>query len=198
MVITTIAEGLGRFQKVRAQHDGDPLASEVNKQASQLALPCGIQPDHWLVEGEYWCLSKDGGGDEELLSHPLGKRFTELVALWPQVQPFQQLIGPLPPRGVQAAAARDEYEMLKDGKHGIDIGRFRDEADPASALLAENMPVEHDLALAWAQQSRQTQQGRALPGTVGSKKAEHLARVHAEREMIDRGHPTKTLGQAGD
>jgi hypothetical protein len=62
-------------------------------------------------------------------------------------------------------------------------------------LLDRVVAGDPEPPLAWAQQRRQHLDRRRLAGAVGAEKAEDDARLHRERDVVDRGEAVEALDQ---
>ena len=84
---------------------------------------------------------------------------------------------------------REEVEQVvgREAVLQLQLAGQKPDASPHLVRLPHNAgPVHQGVAAVWTDQRRQQPQGRGFPRAVGAQKAENLALVGGEAEMIHR------------
>ena len=89
-----LGQPFGHFESVRGQDDGRALSSPREEQILHLPRHGRIEPRQRLIENQQLRIMDERPGESGLLFHAARELLTALVALLPELEPAQQLLGP--------------------------------------------------------------------------------------------------------
>ncbi len=182
----------------RQQHRG-ALRAEATDQLADLADLAGVEAVRRLVEHEKLRPPEQQPREPQPLLHALRVRPDLSIDRRAEVGQRERAVeigvlhpgaAGLPPQAqiAHAGQVRDERRLLDHRADPDELARARRDAGPEEARRAAGTSLE----------TRQHPQRRRLPGAVRPEQAVDLARVHREREILDRADLAEGLPEALD
>src|SRR6185437_15178274 len=148
----------------------------------------GIQAGHGLVQENHLWIVHNGLCNAHALQHPFGELAQLLVAGISEPHLLQQVWDPLFAfRSVHTGEARVIVEQLSCAQVIVEIGLFRQEADPALDLkIAKIFSQNRGPARRGEDDAHQQFESGGLPGAVGAYKPERFAGLDRQGEAFKR------------
>ena len=167
------------FQVVGGENDGDALLIELGEEAPHRTAQFNVHASSGLVEDQQARLVNQRAGNHQTALHATGQRTRRHVALVPQAQLGQVLLGALLGHlGRNTVVARlgdDNVEALLELVE-VELLRHHAQAAFERRRLAVQVVAEHvDRAAGLVHQGGEDADGGGLAGTIGAKQGEEVA-----------------------
>ena len=166
----------------RALYPPDHLAEEEAR--------LGIESRARLVEKKDVGVVHHGPCDGEALHHPAGKSERLLICAVGELELFEERVGPFPPflRG-EAEVGAVKGEDLPRGEREVEIGTLRHDSDQpldGLAVLPDVEVPDPGTTRRGLDSGGDDANGGGLARTVRPEEPEDLARLHLQRQSVER------------
>src|SRR5919112_1302007 len=185
-----IAQRLGLLQIMRRQQDGHPPTVQLPDVAPQLVAQLHVYARRRLVQEQHLGVVHEGPGEEHAPFHPSRERIGSLPTFPRELEPLQELLGPLAGllSGDTVVSGVEEQSLL-DGQELIQVhflGGNPDHTPRLPKLPKGVFPEDLDRARIGPGQADHAVYERRLSGPVGPQQPEELTGLHLERDLVER------------
>ena len=181
------ADRLGVAQNVRAEEHRPPLLAQRADEVAHVAAPERIEAGQRLVQKDHLRVVEQSLRDADALQHPARVRPKPPPPLGPDAGPVEPERSPPAAFGGRIAEqSPDVREELFGRAELVEAGRLRKEPDsPADGHVAGRPAQNLGAARRRTNELHQQPQRRGLAGAVRPEIAEHRARRHVERHLVE-------------
>ncbi|MNN54343.1 hypothetical protein D3C81_1691560 [compost metagenome] len=172
------AQLLSLFQVMGGEDDGDAFLVQLGEEAPHRTAQLDIDARGRLVENQQARLVDQGAGDHQPALHAAGQRTRRYIALVPQTELGQVLLGTLPGHfgrdAVVTGLGHDDVEGLFEL---VEVEFLRHHADAAlerGGLAIEVVTEDVHAATGFVDQGREDADGGGLAGAIGAEQGEEV------------------------
>jgi len=191
-----VADLFDDFEDVGDVEDGFALGGEQFKKVFEEAGGDDIEAGEWFIKDEQLGIVKQGGGDEDALTHSLGVGRDGRVLPGFEIQEAQKAGGfGLDEGFAQAAETADELEIFEAGEIGVEVRLFGDIAENAAEgdhVAMDVMALEEHAAIVGAEHAGDDFDGGGFAGAVGTEEADDFAGGEGEADVFNGGNAAIT------
>ncbi|AZD59734.1 hypothetical protein C4K18_1750 [Pseudomonas chlororaphis subsp. aurantiaca] len=172
------AQLLSLFQVMGGEDDGDAFLIQFGEEAPHRTTQLDIHASGWFVEDQQARFVHQGPGDHQPALHAAGQRARRHIALVPQPELGQVLLGPLLGNlgrdAVVTGLGHDDVEGLLEL---VEVELLRHHADATlerGGLTVQVMAEDIHRAAGLVHQGREDADGGGFAGTVGAEQGEEV------------------------
>ena len=194
------AHFLEQVQQVRTDDDGRAVARFLHDEILRAADRERVEARERLVEKHHARLVQEAACKRDLLLHAAREFGGQHVRLVGHFEGVEQLAAAL--RDVaQLVKPPGEFEVLADGEVVEEprlVGEKCEELFCFERIIAQIVPPDFYAPMGRGDDARDAAQRGRLARAVRPDEAHHFSRLHAEREVADRGDVAVEFGEAFD
>src|SRR5215211_41837 len=185
-----LAQRLGLLEIMRSQQNGHPPAVKFPDVAPQLVAQLHVYSRRRFVQEQYLWVVHEGPGEEHAPLHPPRERVCPLVTPLCELEPLQELLGPLAgflPGDTVVSSV--EKQRLLDGQELVQVhfmGGDPDHTPRLPKLPKGILPEDLDRARIGPGQADHAVYERGLSCPVRPQQPEELPGLDLERDPVER------------